>query len=54
MGAAVGAAVGGFIALKLTAKRQSAAIIELANLLVALPDPTLLTREQVGYATALG
>lgn len=43
----VGAAVGGFITLKLQEKRQSAAIIELSNLLVEMGDPTKLTREQV-------
>lgn len=48
VGAAAGAAIGAAITLQLKAKRQSAAIIELANTLVSLGDPTALTREQVG------
>lgn len=47
-GAAAGAAIGAAITVQLKAKRQSAAIIELANTLVSLGDPTALTREQVG------
>ncbi|KAL4860244.1 hypothetical protein ACK3TF_000429 [Chlorella vulgaris] len=56
--AAAGVAVGTFLTFKLKATRQSAAIIELANLLVSLGDPTALTREQVAaieskYGTSL-
>ncbi|PSC73353.1 chloroplastic isoform X2 [Micractinium conductrix] len=46
-GAVVGAALGAFLTTQLKAKRESAAIIELANLLVSLSDPTSLQREQV-------
>ena len=45
--AAVGAGLGAYLTTLLKAKRQSAAIIELANLLVAMPNPAALTREQV-------
>ncbi|KAL4522238.1 hypothetical protein Ndes2437B_g07974 [Nannochloris sp. 'desiccata'] len=47
VGALVGAAVGGYVTLKFKEIRQSAAIIELINILVAMGDPTALTREQV-------
>ena len=45
--AAAGAALGAYLTTLIKAKRQSAAIIELANLLVAMPNPAALTREQV-------
>lgn len=45
--AAAGAALGAFLTKQLSAKRQSAAIIELSNILVQLGNPTLLTRDQV-------
>lgn len=48
----VGAAIGGYATLKLKEIRQTAAIIELSNILVALGDPTLLTREQVLFVEA--
>lgn len=44
---AAGAALGAVLAKQLAAKRAAAAIVELANLLVSLGDPTQLTREQV-------
>ena len=47
VGGLMGAAVGGFITLKLKEKRESAAIIELCNVLVEMNDPSLLTREMV-------
>lgn len=47
MAGAAGAALGAFLTAQLKAKRQSAAIIELSNLLVEMGDPTALTREQV-------
>ena len=47
VGALVGAAIGGYVTLKLKEIRQTAAVIELSNVLVALGDPTALTREQV-------
>lgn len=49
---AAGAALGGYVTLQLKSKRQSAAIIELANLLVGLGDPTLLTHDQVAAIEA--
>ncbi|KAL4420333.1 hypothetical protein ABPG77_010238 [Micractinium sp. CCAP 211/92] len=52
VGAAAGAAIGAAITVQLKAKRQSAAIIELANTLVSLGDPTALTREQVAAIEA--
>ncbi|KAL4434488.1 hypothetical protein ABPG75_000929 [Micractinium tetrahymenae] len=51
-GAAAGAAIGAAITVQLKAKRQSAAIIELANTLVAMGDPTALTRDQVAAIEA--
>lgn len=50
--AAAGAALGGLVALKLKERRSSAAMIELANLLVSLEDPSTLTREQVAAIEA--
>lgn len=47
IGGVIGAILGGFVTMKLKEIRQSAAIIELSNLLVDLGDPTALTREQV-------
>ena len=47
VGAAIGAAIGGYVTLKLKEIRQSAAIVELANVLVDLNDPTALTRDHV-------
>ena len=49
---AAGAALGVAVGQSLKAKRQSAAIIELANLLVALGDPSQLTREHVAAIEA--
>ncbi|EFN52285.1 hypothetical protein CHLNCDRAFT_139027 [Chlorella variabilis] len=49
---AAGAALGAFLTAQLKAKRQSAAIIELSNLLVEMGDPTALTREQVAAIEA--
>lgn len=46
-GGVAGAALGALLTKKLLEKRQSAAIIELSNLLVQMGDPTQLTREQV-------
>jgi len=46
-GGLVGGTIGALISKQLLDKRQSAAIIELSNLLVAMGDPTQLTREQV-------
>lgn len=43
----VGAAIGGYVTLKLKEIRQAAAIVELANLLVELGDPTALSRGAV-------
>jgi hypothetical protein len=39
--------LGAVLARQLAAKRAAAAIVELANLLVSLGDPTQLTRDQV-------
>jgi len=44
---AAGAALGGFLFLKIKGVRQSAAIIELANLLSQLESPDMLTRDAV-------
>ncbi len=52
VGGLVGAALGAVLTLKLKEKRQSAAIIELANTLVALGDPTALTRDTVAALEA--
>jgi len=49
---ALGAAIGGFVTVKLQEKRKSASIIELSNLLVQMGDPTQLTREQVAEVEA--
>jgi hypothetical protein len=49
---AAGAALGAFLTVQLRSKRQSAAIIELSNLLVSM-DPTQLTRAQVGSTAAV-
>lgn len=46
-GGLVGAALGGYVAIQLKAKRETAAIIELSNVLVEMQDPALLTREMV-------
>lgn len=43
----VGAAAAAFITLKLKEIRQSAAAVELANVLAQMGDPTLLTRDAV-------
>ena len=51
-GGMIGAAVGGFVALQLKQKRESAAIIELSNILVEMGDPTALTREVVAGVEA--
>lgn len=50
--AAVGAALGAFATKHLASVRQSAAIIELSNLLVGLGDPTKLTRDMVAGVEA--
>lgn len=50
--AAAGAALGAVLTKQLAAKRQSAAIIELSNLLVGLGDPTALTRDMVAGVEA--
>ena len=51
-GGMIGAAVGGFVAMQLKQKRESAAIIELSNILVEMGDPTGLTREIVAGVEA--
>ena len=50
--AAAGAALGAWAAVQLRDRRQAGAIVELANLLVSLGDPTLLTRDMVGAPAA--
>lgn len=52
VGGLVGAALGGYVAVQMKGKRESAAIIELSNVLVEMQDPTLLTREMVSAVEA--
>lgn len=52
VGGLVGAALGGYVAVQMKGKRESAAIIELSNVLVEMQDPTLLTREMVSAIEA--
>lgn len=52
VGGLVGAALGGYVAVELKGKRESAAIIELSNVLVEMQDPTLLNREMVSAIEA--
>ena len=49
---AAGAALGGFLFLRIKEVRQSAAIIELSNLLSQLESPDMLTREAVSQIEA--
>lgn len=51
-GGAVGAAAAAFITKQLMDKRESAAIIELSNLLVGMGDPSQLTKDQVAAIEA--
>jgi hypothetical protein len=51
-GGVFGAAIAGFLTLKLKDIRQSAAIVELSNYLVQLGDPTALTRDAVAAIEA--
>ena len=52
VGGLVGAALGGFVAMKMKEKRESAAIIELSNILVDMDDPRKLSREIVAGVEA--
>lgn len=52
VGGLVGAALGGYVAVQMKGRRESAAIIELSNVLVEMQDPTLLTREMVSAIEA--
>ncbi|KAI8112260.1 hypothetical protein M9434_003584 [Picochlorum sp. BPE23] len=52
VGGLVGAALGGYVAMQLKERRESAAIIELSNVLVEMNNPSLLTREMVAAVEA--
>ena len=52
VGGMLGAALGGFVAMQLKQKRESAAIIELSNVLVEMGDPTMLTSDVVAGVEA--